>query len=377
MTEPSLATKTHTHASPHVEPPIARFTWVIWPWMNWIVPAFVCLHGLSGNGGWESLLLIYGAVLIVPAFALLGSLPRFLLRKRGYRSAPLTTVPLLFVIWWGWTCVGAAMPGITDSSPLPSIANSLTGERLPSAIELMLMVGGMLAGTIAWIAVVAMSIALSNRARAGRAPSRPSRAGVIVAWVAAVAIPAALIVICVVGVQLGVSATDADGDTQAVAAARGGSARDELDQQRYTTMQEALSEVRGLISATDWTGAQSGTVSGTCPWVTQAADCYALDARFVFKAAEEPDFTGIAETLQSSGWATESVTTDQWGARELDVHSPDGVSVTIRYSTVDGQGFINTRAKSSSWWGSRYDVRVPDGAVDEKQMWAADDFPLR
>ncbi|KZE90538.1 hypothetical protein [Microbacterium sp. TNHR37B] len=357
------------------EPSIARFVWAVWPWMNWLVPAFVCFHGLFGNGGWESSFLIYGAVVIIPAFALLAALPRFLLRKCGYQSAPLPIVPLLFVIWWGWTCVGAAMPGVTDSAPLPSILNSLTGERLPSAIDAVLVTGGALAGTLAWAAVITIALVLAHRARAGMPLSKPSRAGVIVAWVAACAMPALLIAICVTGVHLGASALDANGDTHAAAEGRDRDARHELDQERYTTLQHDLADVRALISPTGWTGAEARAKAGHCPWETQATDCYSFDARFVHETAGEPDFVGIADSLQDSGWDTQDVMTDEWGARELDARSPHGVSITIRYSTVDSSHFINVRATSPSWWGSRYDIRVPEEGVDPDRVWTAEDFP--
>lgn len=339
--------------------------------MNWIVPAFVCLHGLLGNGGWESLVLIPASVVLVPGTALLGALPRFLLRKRGHLSTPMPIVPLLFVIWWGWICFGGAMPGVTDSAPLPSIFNALSGERLPSMIETALMLGGAGAAILAWIAVLIIAIV-----RAAKEPKKPRRASVVLAWATAFLIPVALIATCVAGVRIGASAVDAGGDTFAAAEARDRDARDDLDRQRYEMTQQALSQVRALISPSDWTGAEVLARSGQCPWATQATDCYSLDARFFLESSGAPDFEALTDSLSAKGWDVHELTTDEWGAMELDTYSSDGVSITIRYSQGEaGEHFVNTTATSPSWWGSSYDVRLNSYDVDVDATYAADEYP--
>lgn len=358
-------------AHPQVRPSIVRFTWVIWPWMNWIVPAFVCLHGLFGNGGWESLVLIPGSVILVPGTALLGALPRLLLRRRGHRSTPLPIVPLLFVIWWGWTCFGAAMTGSTDSAPLPSILDVLSGRRLPTSIETALMLGGAGAAILAWIAVV---IIATMRVRT---PSEPRGSAVIVAWTPALLIPIVLLATCMTGVALGAAAVDASGDSFATADARDRAVRDDLDRKRYETTQETLSQVRALISPSGWTGAEARPQSSNgCPWATATQDCYALSARFVLETSGALDFAGLADSLDARGWDVQQPTTDQWGATELAAGSPDGVSVTIRHSQIEsGQHFVSTRATSPSWWGSYFDVGLNVYDIDTEATYAAGDYP--
>lgn len=351
---------------------IARITWRIWPWMNWIVPAFVCLHGLLGNGGWESLVLIPASVVLVPGTALLGALPRFLLRKRGHLSTPMPIVPLLFIMWWGWICFGGAMPGVTDSAPLPSIFNALSGERLPSAIEMALMLGGAAVAIAAWITVLIIAIV-----RAAKGPKTPRRASVILAWATAFLIPVALIATCVAGVRIGASALDAHGDTFAAAEARDRDTRDDLDRQRYEMTQQALSQVRALISQSDWTRANVRAQSSSqCPWAAEATECYSLEAGFGLESSGALDFEALDEALNAKGWAVHELTTDRWGAMELDTHSPDGVSITIRYSQGEaGEHFVNTTATSPSWWGSPYDVRLNSYDVDVDAIYPADEYP--
>lgn len=361
-----------------MESSIARFTWTIWPWMNWLVPAFVCLHGLFGNGGWESLVLIPASVVLVPGTALLGALPRFLLRRQGVRQVPLSIVPLLFLVWWGWFCVGAAMPGATDSAPLPSILNAMTGERLPSVIETALMFGGAAVAVASWLAILTIVLMRTPRPRTDDpAPERGQRAGVVVAWAAAFVIPAVLAASCVAGVQLQSSAVDADGDTAAVVEARDRATRDELDRQRYETTQRALSEVRTLIAPSDWTGAEArATSSRQCPWMTAATACYALDVRFVHEVSGPPDFSALARSLTSAGWETGEPVVDEWGATELEVRSPDGVAVTVRHSRVrTGEQFVNVSATSPSWWGASFEVVLQTSDTDPDVRYAASDYP--
>lgn len=355
-----------------MEPSISRITWAIWPAMNWIVPAFVCLHGLLGNGGWESLVLIPASVVLVPGTALLGALPRNLLRKRGHLSTPLPIVPLLFVVWWGWACFGGAMTGTTDSAPLPSIFNDLSGGSLPSLIETVLMLGGASVAVLAWIAVLIIA-----KVRAGKEPKKPRRASVIVAWAAACLIPVALIATCVAGARLGASAVDASGDTFSSAEARDSDAQDDLNRQRYETTQEALSQVRTLISPSDWTSAEiRPQASSQCPWETAATDCYSMHARFVHKATGALDFEALTDSLKAKEWDVQQVTTDEWGAMELDTLSSDGISITIRFSqAASGEHFINTTATSPSWWGAYFQVRLNVSNVDAKATFAADDYP--
>ncbi|MFK4729412.1 hypothetical protein ROT00_06980 [Agromyces mediolanus] len=355
---------------------IARFTWVIWPWMNWLVPAFVCLHGLFGNGGWESLVLIPASVVLVPGTALLGALPRFLLRRAGYRSAPLPIVPLLFVVWWGWSCVGAAMPGATDGAPLPSMLDAMTGGRLPSAIETGVMAAGAAAALVCWSAVLVIAVRLRARPAATEGPGR-RRTSEIVAWTAAFVVPLTIIGSCVAGVGLQATAQDADGDTFAAVAARDADARDELDRQRYEATQRALATVRAQIAPNDWTGAEARARSARdCPWRTATTDCYAITARFARATSASPDFAALADALRASGWEVEDAVTDEWGAVELETRSPAGVSVRVRFSTgAGGQQFVNTTATSPSWWGASFEVRLNTAGIDAEQRFTADDFP--
>lgn len=359
-------------ASTELEPWIARFTWRIWPAMNWLVPAFVCLHGLLGYGSLEGFFLIPASVVIVPVTALLGSLPRYLLRKKGHRSTPLPMVPLLFVTWWGWVCFASAMTSPRNGTQLPSIFSALVGGGLPSLFETALMLGGAGCAILAWIAALIIA-----KIRAGRKPQNPRRSSVVVAWTSAFLIPAVLMASCVTGALLGASAVDASGDTFSDAQARDRAAKDGLDRQRLETTQRALSQVRALISPSGWTVAEiDPRPSNQCPLGSSLTNCYSWEASFSVEASDRLDLEALKATIQAKEWEVQAVTTDEWGAVELETRSPDGISITVRYSQGDSGAYVvNTTATSQSWWGSNLDDRLNVYNIDAKVHYAADAYP--
>jgi hypothetical protein len=269
------------------------------------------------------------------------------------------------------------MPGATDGAPLPSIFDAHTGERLPSAIETGLMIVGAVLATLCWVAALIIAAILTRRGRTAPAPERPHRASAIVAWAAAFVVPLTIVASCAAGVGLQATAQDANGDTFSTAHARDAAIREELDRERYETVQRALSKVRAQIAPSEWVGAEARASSSLgCPWRTAATDCYALTAHFVRPAPVPPDFAAIADTLSASGWDVGDAVTDEWGAVELEALSPDGVSVRVRYSEGEaGQRFVNVTATSPSWWGSNFDVRLNTYDIDAERSYAAEDFP--
>lgn len=76
----------------------ARFLWLAWPWVNWILPALLIFgYSFSNSAGWDGLFLLFLSPVLVPAFGLLGSLPRFIMRRRGYEAAPAPVGVMLAV----------------------------------------------------------------------------------------------------------------------------------------------------------------------------------------------------------------------------------------------------------------------------------------
>lgn len=75
-------------------------------------------------------------------------------------------------------------------------------------------------------------------------------------------------------------------------------------------------------------------------------------------------------------WDVQDATTGEWGAMQLETHSPDGTSIAIRCSQgASGEYFVNTTARSPGWWGSRFDIRLNVTDLDAKAIYAADDYP--
>lgn len=178
---------------------VRRFVWYAWPWVNWLLPVFVCFHGFLGNnGGWESLMLMFASPILVPAAGLLGSLPRFIMRKRGFRHAPWALLPVLFGLWWSWLTVALAMEGVGDSGSLPSLLAEMSSARFPDGFESILMATAAFLGCLLWVAV--LGIASGIQPGAGE-----SKRAEVLAWVVAIALPVILAVATMTAAAIGPS----------------------------------------------------------------------------------------------------------------------------------------------------------------------------
>ncbi|GAA5146797.1 hypothetical protein GCM10025768_05870 [Microbacterium pseudoresistens] len=147
------------------------FVWYAWPWVNWLLPVYVVFHGFLGNGGWESVMLMMGSPVIIPAAGLLGSLPRFIMRKSGHRYAPWPLLPALFVLWWSWLTAAMAMPAVGDSGSDPSILSGFVSGGLSEGFENGVMAASILLGALAWVLV--LGLASSLPIGAGERPPAP------------------------------------------------------------------------------------------------------------------------------------------------------------------------------------------------------------
>ncbi|MGW8483065.1 hypothetical protein ACWGJP_07980 [Microbacterium sp. NPDC055903] len=335
--------------------------WDVWPWTNWLIPIFVCFHGWLGNGGWETLALSLFSPIIVPCSALLGALPRFILRRRGHVTAPAPLIWLLIVNGWGWIVFAVAMSGAGDSGSLDSILRVLVPAPLSVPVEAAIMAGGMLAGILTWIVILILAIVL-----------RPVSAGAQRGWIvvgrtAVFAVPVLLIVVVLIGVQATQAQRDAEGRAMSAVAAMPIEEQAAFAAQKHEELQAALGGVRALIAADGWTVDRYGLDSDHFTSRTLDGDCYRIVLGYSHPAAEEgTDDAALDAALAAAGWQREgSVFIDADGAE-------------LRIDRFD-DGRVDVQLESAMLWGDAYDISERLGAPYANELpdrtYAATEWP--
>lgn len=109
MTQPYLGSGRHSNlregrggndARAHAELRVA--VWRAWTWANWLLPVlFVVVCVRREGASWEGLIVLALSPVLVPTIALLSSIPRCVLRRRGWVLAPRQIVVPLLVCWGG------------------------------------------------------------------------------------------------------------------------------------------------------------------------------------------------------------------------------------------------------------------------------------
>lgn len=362
---------------PRTAPPgIQGFVWAVWPWMNWVLPVLFVVHGFLGAGGWGTLILLFISPVFVPAMGLLGALPRFILRRRGHRTAPGPLVWLLFVNWWGWVTVTLTMQDAGDSGPPLSLLREMMTVPLSRDVEQFLFLGAIAAAVLAWIAVLLIAIFV----RPPRTPGASSRdPWTIVSWIAAFAVPALLVASVLVGVQVTAQQRDAAGDTLVEIAAMPLADQVQRAEENYALTQERLSAVRELISDDgwrirnedgQWVGATGfGSLSFAC--LTADAECYTIGVGFQLASTpasfddEGAEFLGRLEAL---GW--DPTTRDsQW---------TDAQGFTLDLWSMASDGSLTVEVNSPEWWGDESDLRAELAELDDadaSRVYRFDEWP--
>lgn len=329
---------------------IQGFVWAVWPWMNWLLPAFLVLHGfLAGNGGWETLMLLFASPVLVPVTGLLAALPRFILRKRGHETAPGPIIWLLFVNWWSWITFTITMRGSTDSSPLPSILSAIITVPLSTPYEQTLLLASVGLAVLAWTAILIIVLVLP-------VPATRRRTWTLTSWIAAFAVPMLLIGIVWAGVVATAQQRDAAGDTVAEIQATDVSVQMQRAEARYALTQQRLSAVREVIAEDGWR-----VISSSGGWAWQngfsysddydcqlaAADCYGVDARFTLEGVPAGiDRAYLVDAVRPLGWKLPLT-------GRLEATDVDGFTLKIEELDPDT---LSVEIESPSWWGDPYEL---------------------
>lgn len=338
---------------------IHSFAWGVWPWMNWGLPLVAIIT--VGNGGWALLMLLMISPVLVPVLGLLGSLPRFLLRKSGITTTPAPITGLLFVHWWAWAAAMITPPGATDGSPIPAVMQGLSPRPISGGFLQAVMLGGSGIAVACWITVLILAIVLRARAALPAAPKRWT----LVAWLAAVMLPVLFAAMIWLGGAVTAQQRDAAGETVAEAQTQAMSVQAQRALERHEQAQEQLSQVRGMIADDGWRISQRGIDRRTS--FADAVDSYGFDLRFEHEPlAEGPvDVEAIEEELIGQGW-----TKDETGA----LVDPHGNVVEI-YSN---ESSLQVSLVSPAWWGDSYELSDELGyGLDDAfaRTYAYDEWP--
>lgn len=345
---------------------IRGFTWAIWPWMSWILPAFFTFHGFLGGGGWGTLLLMLASPIFIPAMGLLGMLPRFILRKKGHAAAPAPIVWLLFVNWWAWFALTITMQDAGDSGPTDTLLRATLTARLSTEYEQIIFLAAVAIAMASWVAVLILAIR-----QPPPVPGAPTRDGSwdAVSWNAAFLVPALLVATVFAGVQLTALQQDAAGDTVAAVEALPIETQAQRAESNYALTQQRLSQVRELISDDDWVLREEdgnwvgssgfGSSYGACGGAD--ADCYTFDAGFRLElppAGFDPEGAEFTAQLRELGW---TATDRAWEWTDADGFSLD----VLHYANDDG---VTVEIASPSWWGDTYELRQVIGERDDSGL---------
>ncbi|MBK0422304.1 hypothetical protein JD292_09485 [Leucobacter sp. CSA2] len=141
--------------------PLLRAIWYLWLPVAWFLPVLLILLRFS-SGGWETLFLVMLSPVVVPGIALLAALPRFILRRRGWRYAPASVSSLLIASAWGLALMSLAVRGSGDSGTIDSPLRTFFSGLSERAEGMIAGFGSMLAFPC-YLAALVVAIVLATR----------------------------------------------------------------------------------------------------------------------------------------------------------------------------------------------------------------------
>ena len=134
-----------------------RMTWSVWLWLVWLLPLMVIAIKAGAPGGSEKLFLMLMAPIVVVLCGLFGWLPRFVLKKRGFRYSPSTVSAVFAVHWWSLSLCVLGIGGADHQGPIPSpldmVLPFLGGEIGGAVVRLSMGATGLSYGVLILLAV--------------------------------------------------------------------------------------------------------------------------------------------------------------------------------------------------------------------------------
>lgn len=114
-----------------------RLTWNVWLWLVWLLPAVLIAIKMFAPGGQEKLFLMLLSPIIILLAGLLGWLPRFVLKKRGFGYSPSGVSAAFAVHWWAFSLCVLGIDGADHMGPIPSplsLAMPFLGDEIGSDV---------------------------------------------------------------------------------------------------------------------------------------------------------------------------------------------------------------------------------------------------
>lgn len=338
-----------------------RVVWRLWPFLNWVLPALFVGAGYILNGPvLGAFVFLLASPVVVVASGLVGALPRFVLRRRGWRTTPQQVTWLLILNWWGWILLALSYTYSPDLTP--SLLRRWTGALLSEGAGQVIFFAAAVAVLATWAAV----LVLASTLRVGDAPA--DRRWTRGAWAAVIAGPVAIALAVGAGGLTTPQERDASGATVAEVRAMPAEEQLAIAQERYDAVQALLVPTREAIAETGWTVRDSGFRSGWAACDTQVIACYKIEATYEVAASIDASLRrSLVDALRADGW---DVSEDSGN-----VFASDREGYSISVFPVDDKAQVSV--SSPLWYGDSEEMRalLPGDAPADDATYAYDQWP--
>lgn len=326
-------------------PKLAVTIWRVWPWASWLLPlAVVFVPAMSPRGGgWYALMLLLLSPVIVAAAGLLGSLPRFLLRRAGYHAVPVELMWLLVLHWWSWVPIIVTFRDATDMGRVPSLLNTMLPVGLSHASENVFRTLGFIILVLTWIVIVMRVLSDSSFDRRAH--------WVTVARVTGIVTPVLLVLGIVLAAVASAFQQDAAGDRPTEVADRSSDEQRDRYESRHIELQETVVPLREAMSPEGWdvSGSRQHTAAESS---ATGFDTYSVELRYSIDIPlDDAVLEQFAGVLEDSGWEPSSPQVSPYTVYE----HREGAELHFR----TGDELTSFRVISPTWWGEADIFREP------------------
>lgn len=301
--------------------------WRTWTWVAWFLALFIPFHSVFFDAGWESLVLWVFSPILVPGFALLNLLPRFVLRRRGHMNTPLPIATILPVHWALVFTAVLSLGGTTDAGDLPSGLSLLVGQPLWPDVEESITLVCAIGALSMWLAMVILSFILKPSTRWRGRVLAPA-----LAWSTAVSL---IVAAPFVAATLTSYVPDGSGIPLRDAKARSALEESELASKRGIDTHQELVRVRQKLAPNE---SDMDPLYPEGTYGSDSNDSYRISQSFTSPTPLHTDEPGFAAMLHELGYSPEGYYWQNASGQRLRATNAD-----------DGRTIIEIM--SPWWWG--------------------------